>query len=142
MDYNEIIQTILISVVIPAVIVIGNQLNKLIQEKVKNEKLQKYLKIANECISDSVTAVAQVYVDKLDEEEWNEQTKGEAFTQAKEIALESIGITGKQIISEAMGDFDAWLEIKIEAEVKRLNNNTPTTLKPITYVGTTTEVKK
>jgi hypothetical protein len=115
-------------IVIPAVVVLGNQLNKLIQEKIKSEKLQKYLNIANECVTDSVIAVAQTYVDKLKDEEWNDETKSEAFIQARERVLQNLGISGKEIITEAMGDFDKWLETKIEAEVKRLENNTPTTL--------------
>jgi hypothetical protein len=93
---------------------------KAIQEYVKDKKVQKYLVIATDCVSDAVLDIAQTFIDKIKEEEWNEDTKQEAFNKAKEKALKHLGITGKALLEEALGDFDGWINSKIEAEVKRL----------------------
>jgi hypothetical protein len=120
MDWNEILMTIITTVIIPAVLILGKAAYKAIQENVKDKNVQKYLLIATDCVSDAVADVAQTFVDKISEGEWNEQTKQEAFNIAKTKALEHLGITGQKLLKEALGDFDNWVSSKIEAEVKRL----------------------
>lgn len=119
MDYTEIITTIITAVVVPGLLWLGKQLADYLTEKSKNDKLDKYIKIAADCVADAVADTAQTFVDKVSESEWNEETKSQAFELAKEKALESLGITGKTLITEALGDFDKWIDTKIEAEVKR-----------------------
>ncbi len=120
MNYNEILMTIITSVVIPAIIIVGNRLYKAIEDDVKDKRVQKYLLIAADCITDAVAGIAQTYVDKLVDTDWNAITKKAAFDLAKEKALQHLGITGKLLLQEALGDFDGWISTKIEAEVKRL----------------------
>ncbi|MDF2907486.1 MAG: hypothetical protein K0R34_2807 [Herbinix sp.] len=120
MDWNEIMMTLITAVVIPAIIVLGNMLKKYIEANIKDDKVQKYLIIATDCVTDAVADVAQTIVDKVADEEWNEDTKKAAFEVAKEKALQHLGITGKTLLEEALGDFDGWINSKIEAEVKRL----------------------
>jgi hypothetical protein len=120
MDYNEILMTLITAVVIPAIIVFGNSLKKYIDENIKDKNVQKYLSIATDCVSDAVADVAQTFVDKVSDDGWNDETKQEAFELAKEKALTHLGITGRTLLEEALGDFDDWVNSKIQAEVKRL----------------------
>lgn len=128
MDYNEILMTLITMVVVPAIGIVGNAIYKAIQENVKDKRLQKYLIIANDCVTDAVADVAQTTVDKiksgkLDGKTWNKETKEEVFELAKTKALEHLGITGKTLLDEALGDFDGWVNSKVQAEVKRLELN-------------------
>jgi hypothetical protein len=120
MDYNEFLMTLVTSVVIPAIIILGKALYKYIEENIKDKNVRKYLLIATDCVSDAVADIAQTYVDKVAEDGWNEETKREAFELAKNTALENLGITGKKLLTEVLGDFDKWVNTKVEAEVKRL----------------------
>jgi hypothetical protein len=120
MDYNEFLMTLVTSVVIPAIIILGKALYKYIEENIKDKNVRKYLLIATDCVSDAVADIAQTYVDKVAEDGWNEETKREAFELAKNTALENLGVTGKKLLTEVLGDFDKWVNTKVEAEVKRL----------------------
>lgn len=120
MDWNGILSIVVSSIVIPAIIYIATKVNKLIEANIKDKNLQKYLIIATDCVADAVADIAQTYVDHISDEEWNEETKQIAFEKAKEKAILHLGITGKTLLEEALGDFDGWINSKIEAEVKRL----------------------
>ncbi|MDF2844936.1 MAG: putative rane protein [Herbinix sp.] len=120
MNYNEILMTIITSVVIPSIIILGKVVCKEIEENIKDKQVQKYLLIATGCIADAVVDTAQTFVDKVPDEDWNAETKQEAFALAKEKALQHLGLTGKLLLEEILGDFDGWINTKIEAEVKRL----------------------
>ena len=120
MNYNEILMTIITSVVIPSIIILGKAVCREIEENIKDKQVQKYLLIATGCIADAVVDTAQTFVDKLPDEDWNTETKQEAFALAKEKALQHLGLTGKLLLEEILGDFDGWINTKIEAEVKRL----------------------
>ena len=124
MDWNEILMTYVIPALATALMtglgIVCTAVYKAIQEYVKDKRVQKYLIIATDCVSDAVLDIAQTFIDKIKEEEWNEDTKQEAFNKAKEKALKHLGITGKALLEEALGDFDGWINSKIEAEVKRL----------------------
>ena len=120
MDWNSLLMTIITTVLIPAIIIVGKAAYKAIEENVKDKKVQKYLLIATDCVSDAVLDIAQTYIDKLTEDEWTDEAKKQAFEMAKEKALLHLGITGRTLLEEALGDFEGWINSKIEAEVKRL----------------------
>lgn len=120
MNWNDILMTIITTVLIPAIIIVGKAAYKAIEENVKDKKVQKYLLIATDCVSDAVLDIAQTYIDKLTEDEWTDEAKKQAFEMAKEKALLHLGITGRTLLEEALGDFEGWINSKIEAEVKRL----------------------
>lgn len=120
MNWNEVLMTLITAVIIPAIVVLGQALKKYIEATIKDKNVQKYLAIATDCVTDAVADIAQTFVDKVSDEEWNEETKQAAFEAAKEKALQHLGITGKTLLEEALGDFDGWINSKIEAEVKRL----------------------
>lgn len=120
MNWNEILMTLITMIVIPAIGIVGNAAYKYFQDNIKNERVKKYILIATDCVTDAVADVAQTVIDKVVQEEWNEDTKKAAFETAKEKALIHLGITGQTLLQEALGDFDGWINSKIEAEVKRL----------------------
>ena len=120
MDYKDILTTMITAVVIPGLLWLGKQAAACLQEKCKNDLIDKYIYIASECIKDAVAQVSQTFVDQVSEGEWNADTKREAFELARVTALENLGITGQKLINEMLGDFDKWVSTKIEAEVKRL----------------------
>lgn len=120
MDWNEILMTLITAVVIPTILAAGAMLKKYIEANIKDKNVQKYLSIATDCVADAVADIAQTFVDHINDEEWNEETKKAAFEAAKEKALQHLGITGKALLEEALGDFEGWINSKIEAEVKRL----------------------
>ena len=120
MDWNSILMTLLTAVVVPAIGIVGNALYKYLQENIKDKQVRKYLLIAADCVTDAVADIAQTFVDQIKEEEWNEDAKQEAFNRAKTKAIQHLGITGRTLLEEALGDFDGWINSKVEAEVKRL----------------------
>lgn len=120
MDWNEILMTIITTVLIPAIVILGKALYKAIEENIKDKKVQKYLLIATDCVSDAVLDIAQTYIDKMTEDEWNDEAKRQAFEMAKSKAIQHLGITGRTLLEEALGDFEGWINTKVEAEVKRL----------------------
>ena len=65
MDWNDILMTIITTVLIPAIIIVGKAAYKAIEENVKDKKVQKYLLIATDCVSDAVLDIAQTYIDKI-----------------------------------------------------------------------------
>jgi hypothetical protein len=119
MDYTEIIITIITAVIVPGAVWLMKRIDSYLSTRIKDERLQKYLKLASECVTDAVGNVAQTFVDQIEDKDWNDQTKREAFELARNTALENLGIMGRRLIEEALGDFDAWVDTKIEAEVKR-----------------------
>jgi hypothetical protein len=135
MNWDTIIQTlvpvIITTVIIPLLVIFGKKASKFVDEQVKDTKLRKYLDLAIDCIVDSVEDVAHDFADKLSAEEWNDDTKQIALTKAKETVLTNIGSTGQEILTDALGDFDKWLETKIKAEVQRRKSAQGTTLTPL-----------
>ena len=123
MNWNEILMTLITAVVIFAIVVLGNSLKKYIDANIKDKNVRKYLSIATDCVTDAVADIAQTFVDHVKDEEWNDETKKIAFDKAKEKAILHLGVTGKELLEEALGDFDGWINTKIEAEVKRLAVN-------------------
>ena len=124
MDWNEILMTYVIPALATALMtglgIVCTAVYKAIQENVKDKRVQKYLIIATDCVSDAVLDIAQTYIDKITEDEWDDEAKRQAFDMAKEKALLHLGITGRTLLEEALGDFEGWIGSKIEAEVKRL----------------------
>ena len=120
MEYRDILSTMITAVIVPGLLWLGKQAAVYLREKCKNDMLDKYLRIASECIVDAVAQVSQTFVDKVTEGKWNVTAKNEAFELARITAMENLGITGQKLITEALGDFDKWVATKIEAEVKRL----------------------
>lgn len=86
-----------------------------LEEKINNQKVNKYLDIAEDAVCTAVTAVRQTYVDALKNSSQFDQTAQQAaFSMAKDKALAIMGTAAQQALKDLYEDFDAWLDSKIE----------------------------
>lgn len=87
----------------------------------QQEQLNKYIDLATDTVIDVVKAVAQTTVDTLKKNgEFTKEKQEEVFNQAKSEILYILSEDAKKALQEAYGDVNAWLNAKIEAEVKNL----------------------
>jgi hypothetical protein len=123
---QELLNTILTAVVVPILIALTGFIvafiNKKIEElkvKVQAQELAKYIDIAEDAIVASVSLVSQTVVDYLKANGgWNEEAAKEAFATARGRAIVIMGSSAIKALSLAYGDFDAWLDAKIEEAVR------------------------
>jgi len=125
---QENINLLSTAVIVPLIIVIAKYFisfielkTKQLTEDIKNERLKKYLGVAEDAIKTAVIAVSQVYVDSFKKEKAftvDEQQK--AFTIAKQKALSIMGLKAIEVLKEELssGEVDLWIDSKIEQYVK------------------------
>jgi hypothetical protein len=117
-NLTEIIIVFIQLILVPFVAFALNALKRFIEAKTNNEFVEKYLLMATDAISDAVLEVKQTYVDNIKGTDgWSEATQKRALSMAKDKALASIGVDGVEIISTVVGDFEAWLDTKLEATI-------------------------
>lgn len=86
-----------------------------IEKEIGNETVSKYMDMAVDAVAQAVAYTAQTFVDALKAEgKFTKEKQLEAFKKAKEKALEILGDTVVNALNEVYGDFDAWIETKIE----------------------------
>ncbi|MCX7842803.1 MAG: ribosomal-processing cysteine protease Prp, partial [Clostridia bacterium] len=86
-----------------------------LEEKINNQKVNKYLDIAEDAVCTAVTAVSQTYVNALKNNSQFDQTAQQAaFKMAKDKALVIMGTATQDVLKDLYNDFDAWLDSKIE----------------------------
>lgn len=86
-----------------------------LQQELDNETASKYMNMACDAVTQAVTCTAQTYVDALKAE--NGFTKGKqiaAFEMARNKTKQILGNVALEALDEIYGDFDAWLDTKIE----------------------------
>ncbi len=94
---------------------------KFLENKISNQNFNKYMGIAEKSVETAVTSVSQTVVDNLKNSGSFDQTsKEEVFAQAKEIALSIMGQAAKDVVTQAHGDFNTWIDNQIEKNVKLL----------------------
>lgn len=92
--------------------------------KVKSDKIEHYLGIAEDVINTAITSVAQTYVDSLKKlDKFDTEAQYEAFIRAKDKALKMLSSESKKIIEDVYGDVNAWVENKIESFIKESSKN-------------------
>lgn len=117
-NLTEIIIVFIQLILVPFVAFALNALKRFIEAKTNNEFVEKYLLMATDAISDAVLEVKQTYVDNIKGTDgWSEATQKRALSMAKDKALASIGVDGVEIISTVVGDFESWLDTKVEANI-------------------------
>ena len=122
---NETMNIVITSVVVPLVVaLVGfiipyiNKLSEQVKARVNDEKLNKYIDIAEDAVETAVAATAQTFVDAIKGTEgWTDEAKKKAFEQAKMQALTVMGTAARLALKETYGDLDEWLNAKIEAYV-------------------------
>lgn len=86
-----------------------------IEQELGNETAAKYIDMACEAVVQAVTFTAQTFVDTLKAERaFTKEKQLEAFNTAKDKTLEILGDTAVEALNEIYGDFDVWLNTKIE----------------------------
>ena len=86
-----------------------------LQQELNNNTASKYMTMACDAVAQAVTCTAQTFVDTLKAEgAFTKEKQLEAFEKAKNKALEILGDTAVAALGEIYGDFDVWLETKIE----------------------------
>ena len=90
----------------------------LLRSKIKGDRQAKYLIMAEQIIRDAVVQVQQTYVSNLKAENlFDAEAQAYAFNLAKEAALNMMSEKLKNVVQEIVGDFEAYLNNKIEASV-------------------------
>lgn len=102
-----------------------------IEQEIDNDTATKYMNMACEAVTQAVTYTAQTFVDTLKSSGgFTKEKQLEAFEKAKSKTLEILGDTTVAALGEIYGDFDTWLETKIEQvcrEIKLPDANATTT---------------
>lgn len=93
-----------------------------LQQEVDNKTANKYISMACDAVSQAVAFTAQTYVDALKADDaFTKERQLEAFTMAKDKALQILGGTAIAALNEIYGDLDLWLTTKIEQECRAIN---------------------
>jgi hypothetical protein len=86
-----------------------------IEKDLDNETATKYMNMAVDAVAQAVAYTAQTFTDSLKAEgKFTKEKQLEAFEKSKNKTLEILGDTTVAALREIYGDFDAWLETKIE----------------------------
>lgn len=93
-----------------------------LQKELDNHTADKYMEMACDAVAQAVTYTAQTFVDNLkDGGAFTKEKQLEAFEKAKGKTLEILGDTVVEALGEIYGDFDVWLETKIEQVCREIN---------------------
>lgn len=116
------------------------------QQKLDSEKASKYMNMACDAVAQAVTYTAQTFVDALKEEgTFTKEKQIEAFERARDKALDILGDAALEALDEIYGDFDVWLDTKIEQvcrEIKAPETNTAETAASVATSIVTTAVQQ
>ena len=119
----EMISVIFTVVVLPLLTVLTKSAVKYINSKTENDTIKKYIEIAEDAVSTAVQSVGQTYVDSLKESgSFTEEAQQEAFNKARKTAIELMGETAKNVLTETYGDVNSWIDNKIESYVSKFKN--------------------
>lgn len=128
MEFNDVINNVLYTVLTAIVPVITVYLVNLIRAKIQESNVLKE-SISNETfrdivngalndVMDAVLYVNQVYTDSLKSAgKFDKEAQKEAFNKAYAEATNMISDEAKKIIEQLYGSFDQWLKLKIESSV-------------------------
>jgi len=119
---NETMNLILTAVVVPLLValtpMIVNFINlkaKEVKDKIQDAKLRKYIDIAEDAIETAVVSTMQTVVDAIKyTEEWTPETQKKIFNDVKLKAIAIMGLTAKEVLAQAYGDIDEWINNTIE----------------------------
>ncbi|MBE5925597.1 MAG: hypothetical protein E7270_01195 [Lachnospiraceae bacterium] len=90
-----------------------------LKQKKDNELYDKYLDLLETTITDCVIATNQTYVDTLKAEgKFDAEAQKLAFQKTYEAIMAILTEDAKEYLIHAIGDFDAFVNAKIEANVK------------------------
>lgn len=89
-----------------------------IQTNIDDATLKKYMDMLTQTISDCVIATNQTYVESLKQQgKFDLDAQKEAFNLTKDAVLAILSTEAQTYLSTAVGDLNAYITKKIEAEV-------------------------
>ena len=125
MEWTELIADIFQVCIIPLLGVLTaffvkwvNAKSAEIQTNVNDATLNKYMAMLTQTISDCVIATNQTYVESLKQQgKFDLNAQKEAFNLTKDAVLSILSEEAQTYLSTAVGDLNAYITKKIEAEV-------------------------
>ncbi|MFZ5988764.1 MAG: hypothetical protein ACOYWZ_16795 [Bacillota bacterium] len=101
------------------VVFIKSKISEL-EQRISNETLTKYIRIAEDAIETAVISVNQTFVDTMKKQGTFDQAAMEkSFDMAKNKALAIMGVSAKKALMNAYNDMDVWLDGKLEYYVNQ-----------------------
>ena len=111
-----------------------------IQKQLDNDTASKYMDMACDAVEQAVTFTAQTYVDALKAGgAFTKEAQLEAFLTARDKTLEILGNAVVEALEEIYGDFDVWLETKIEQVCREIKTMDTAAVSVIQTLNTPTE---
>jgi hypothetical protein len=124
MDWQNILFSILGTVLTALGSWIVSKLVSLINTKIKDAKLKGYLNLALNAVTNAVKATYQTYVENIKGTEfWTAEAQKKALNNAVNIIKAELGNDVKEFIENNFGDFEIWIKNQIEAALYNLKNS-------------------
>ena len=125
MDWNNILTQIFELILFPLLIIGSTYLiyflsvkTKEIKDKTDNDTFDKYLDMLNNTITQCVIATTQTYVEALKKEgKFDADAQKVAFQKTYDNVMSILTAETKYYLQTALGDLEAYVNNKIEAEV-------------------------
>lgn len=125
MDWNNILTQIFELILFPLLIIGSTYLiyflsvkTKEIKDKTDNDTFDKYLDMLNNTITQCVIATTQTYVEALKKEgKFDAEAQKIAFQKTYDNVMSILTAESKYYLQTALGDLEAYVNNKIEAEV-------------------------
>jgi len=124
---TEILNIVMTAVILPLLIAISGYLIAFLKQKatilnnsIKDQTIRKHTQEATDAIVQSVDTLFQTYVNELKaKNEFTPEAQLTAFNKAKNTAIALLSDDAKIILKDTYGDFDLWMDTKIEQVVKQ-----------------------
>lgn len=118
MSWNDVLLNTINTLLGLIVTVAIPYLFNMIRVKMKADLQLKYLEKVENLVATAVTEVQQTYVSEMRKAgSFDKEAQIKAFNMAKEAVLSMMNEKTKEIVTEAVGDFEAYIKGKIEAAV-------------------------
>ena len=125
MDWNNILTQFFELILFPLLIIGSTYLiyflnvkTKEIKDKIDNDTLNKYLDMLNSTITQCVIATTQTYVSSLKQQgKFDAEAQKIAFQKTYDNVMSILTAESKYYLQTALGDLEAYVNNKIEAEV-------------------------
>lgn len=118
MEWITLIVQIIEVCLIPLLGLLTSYLIEYIKTKTKSAKLDKYVDMLNDTITECVLATKQTYVEALKKNgNFDEAAQKEAFEKTKQAVMNILSADAKEYLTTVYGDLNAYVNQKIESEV-------------------------
>lgn len=114
----ELVLFPLLSIGVVYVIYFLNAKTKELKDKTDNDLYDKYLDMLNSTITQCVIATTQTYVSSLKQQgKFDEEAQKTAFQKTYDSVMSILTAESKYYLQTALGDLEAYVNSRIEAEV-------------------------